>query len=195
MCFHVGGVSMARAQHDSVVIYVHAGGVHSDVIIPIKTSHWDWTNELESPPTFDNNNQEQWMAFGWGSKSFYLKTPSWAEAKPLVVLGAMIGVGGAAYHIHTEQLPQESKHCKALRLSKEEYLALCSALLKGFSSKSSQKQLLAFKTGKSWDAFYAAKGYYCILNNCNSWTNLMLRQCGHSRAHWVLTYRQLFHSI
>jgi uncharacterized protein (TIGR02117 family) len=185
--------SMALAQPDSVLIYMHGGGVHSDIIVPVANAYWNWHDHIQRP--HHGEETQAWLAFGWGSKPFYVNTPKWSEVKLKHILGAMIGVGGAAYHIHTTAEPQLTDKCKAIRIHMSEYRALCSFLLEQFTDTEKPIPYIAHKPAKEWDAFYGAKGHYWLLNNCNTWTNRALMVCGRSQRKWVLTYGQVLKSI
>lgn len=177
------------SQPDSVLIYVHAGGVHSDLILPVENSYCNWRCCL-AYPTHDPQSDE-WLAFGWGSKLFYLNTPEWRNVKIKHILGAMIGVGGAAYHVHSQHEPEISDHCRAIRLHQSEYLALCDFLKKQFRTDKIPVPMIALKPAKNWDAFYEARGYYWLLNNCNTWSNRALQACNRSKRKWALTYSHI----
>lgn len=183
------------AERDSVLIYLQAGGIHSDVVLPMQLDAWDWNDLIQKPPHLLADERYEWISFGWGSRLFYLNTPSWAKVKLKHLVGGMIGIGGAAYHIATKTEPQPSKNCKAMKLSAQEYQSLCHYLVSFFKASEVPRPLLAYKTTKEWDAFYDAKGYYFLFYNCNSWTNAVLRSCGRSKRKWVGTYKQLFKAI
>jgi len=180
---------------DSVQIYLQAGGIHSDVVLPMQHEGWDWNEHIQKPPHLSNEAQYEWISFGWGSRLFYLNTPSWAKVKLKHVVRGMIGIGGAAYHVATKKEPQPSKNCKAMMLSALEYQSLCHYLLNFFEASQAPRPMVAYKPTKEWDAFYDAKGYYFLFYNCNSWTNAVLRSCGRSKRKWVGTYKQLFKAI
>jgi uncharacterized protein (TIGR02117 family) len=174
------------AQPDSVLIYLHAGGVHSDLILPMENSYCNWRDSIQSPN--HDTKVENWLSFGWGSKVFYLNTAAWSQVKMKHLVSGILGIGGAAYHIQSKDEPVISEHCKAIRLSIDEYLALCDFLLKHFRSRIKPAPMIAMKPAKNWDAFYAARGHYWLLNNCNSWSNRALKCCGRSKRKWALTY-------
>lgn len=174
------------AQPDSVEVFIHAGGVHSDIIVPITTSYWNWRNTIEAPP--HQTDLHDWLTFGWGSKVFYLNTPQWSQVKIKHMVYAMLGIGGAAYHVSSSPKPIVSDHCKAIRLHQSEYLALCGFLAEQFATEARPAPMIAFKPAHSWDAFYSAKGHYWLFNNCNTWSNRALKMCNRSRRYWALTY-------
>jgi uncharacterized protein (TIGR02117 family) len=178
---------------DSLTIFLQAGGVHSDIVVPLQHDICNWSAELQQP--FPLVGDVSWISFGWGSKLFYLNTPEWSKVKLRHIIGAMVGKGGAAYHIRTLNEPVVSEHCSAFRISICDYKRLCAFLKQMFSGQTSPRRLIAYKPGYTWDGFYEAKGRYWLLNNCNTFSNRALRHAGLSDELWVANYGQLFRAL
>src|SRR5689334_21418732 len=64
-----------------ITIYLLSNGVHSDLVVPVKTPLIDWSKIVKYKNTTGNDTTEDWVAFGWGDKGFYLQTPTWADLK------------------------------------------------------------------------------------------------------------------
>ncbi len=123
-CCHAG-----KAQRDSITIYVQAGAIHSDIVVPFANAHHDLSSVFPAPPNYLLNDSMQWIALGWGSKDFYLNTPTWADLTLSAVAKAVSGLGISAYHILLVRQPAAGPKCLRLRLSVEQYTSLCAFLL------------------------------------------------------------------
>jgi uncharacterized protein (TIGR02117 family) len=184
-----------NSANDKVRIYIHGGGIHSDVIVPINHSTMNWMHLLEMPTSKVVHGELKWLSFGWGSRDFYLNTPRWIDVKVRDLVSAVVGTGGAAYHVIRLKEPATGAYCVALDLSVEEYHSLCSFILSFFESENNLKPMIALKPDRPCDVFYAAKGFYNALNNCNTWTNGALRSCGQSDRIWAFSYRHIFDAL
>ncbi len=73
-----------------IPIYILTNGVHTDIVLPIKNEHHDWSTQLKFEHTKSKDSTYQYVALGWGDKGFYLETPTWADLKtsPRVLPGA-----------------------------------------------------------------------------------------------------------
>ena len=71
-----------------IPIFILTNGVHTDVVLPLKSEHYDWTNQLKPEHTKAKDSTYQYAALGWGDKGFYLDTPTWADLKASTALKA-----------------------------------------------------------------------------------------------------------
>ena len=85
--------------HQEIPIYILTNGVHTDVVLPIKNEHYDWSNQLKFEHTKSKDTTYQYVALGWGDKGFYLETPTWADLKASTALKAATGLSSSAMHV------------------------------------------------------------------------------------------------
>ena len=71
-----------------IPIYILTNGVHTDVVLPLKSEYYDWTNQLKPEHTKAKDSTYQYAALGWGDKGFYMETPTWADLKASTALKA-----------------------------------------------------------------------------------------------------------
>lgn len=64
-----------------IAIYILTNGVHTDLVVPVRTEQIDWSARIPFSNTTGKDTTAQWLAFGWGDKGFYLETPTWADLK------------------------------------------------------------------------------------------------------------------
>jgi uncharacterized protein (TIGR02117 family) len=190
------GLGQEYGRDDNKVrIFVHGGGVHSDIVVPLYHSSMNWLEHLETPFMKAGAEDMHWLSFGWGSKAFYLNTPRWIDVKVRDLISAVVGTGGAAFHVIRMSEPDLSEHCLAIDLTYEQYQSLCAFIMSYFDSPEIIKPMIAYKPAKVCDVFYSANGFYNALNNCNSWTNKALRSCGQTDLIWALSYQQVLKAL
>jgi uncharacterized protein (TIGR02117 family) len=169
-------------------IYILSNGVHTDIVVPVKTGIMDWSKVTKFENTDAKDSTFKYAAFGWGDKGFYLETPQWSDLKVSTALKAMLHLGSTAIHVDFVRNLQQSNYCKEIKISKEEYGKLVMFLKNSFKYDQQGRviQIYTYEDGYgSDDAFYEAKGAYDIFHTCNSWTNDALLACGQKACIWT----------
>ncbi len=172
-----------------IPIYILSNGVHTDIVVPIyhKNTKTNWRNFVKIEHTLAKDTNSTLVAFGWGNKGFYLETPQWADLKFSVAFNAVFGLGGSAMHVTFHKQLKESKHCRKIYLSVDQYRNLSKFILDQFSKSSGGEAMLIptkANYGKN-DAFYEANGRYNLFYTCNTWTNEALKSCGQKASLWT----------
>lgn len=178
----------------NVEIYILTNGMHTDLVLPIKSAQIDWSQEIPFENTLSKRTNFQYLSVGWGDKGFYLDTPTWAELKVSTALKAAFWLSESAMHCTFYDRMTESETCKKIKLTEQQYQELIGFIRNKFDRDQNGKPIL-IKTdavyGKD-DAFYDAKGSYNFLETCNTWTNNGLKVAGQKAALWTATDRGIF---
>src|SRR6476660_7849100 len=53
---------------EDIAIYIKTNGVHTDVILPIKSEILDWSKTIRLEDTASKDTAMQYIAFGWGDR-------------------------------------------------------------------------------------------------------------------------------
>ena len=179
--------------HKEIPIYILTNGVHTDVVLPLKSEHYDWTNQLKTEHTKAKDTTMNYVALGWGDKGFYLETPTWADLKASTALKAASGLSSSAMHVTFYKEMKESKSCKKLQISSDNYKKLILFINESFQTKSGE--FLKIETeavyGKH-DVFYEANGSYSLFYTCNSWANQALKATNQKAALWTISDSGIF---
>lgn len=176
-----------------IPIYILTNGVHTDIALPLKSKHHDWTNQLKPEHTKAKDSTYQYAALGWGDKGFYMETPTWADLKVSTALKAASGLSSSAMHVTFYKNLKENKSCKKLQISYENYKKLISFVNKSFQSKSGE--FLKIETDAVYgkhDVFYEANGSYSLFYTCNSWANQALKAANQKAALWTISDSGIF---
>ena len=177
-----------------VEIYLHTNGVHTDLVLPIKTPLHDWSQELSLQDIPSRDTTMRYVAFGWGDKGFYLDTPTWAELKFSTAFVAAFWLGSAAMHTTYFHNMGPGPDTVPLRLSRAEYARLVAYILASFRYDAAGRvQHIAGHSYGRDDAFYEAHRVYSFLYTCNTWTNNALKASGQKACFWTQADSGIFY--
>ena len=176
-----------------IPIYILTNGVHTDIVLPIKNEHHDWSNQLKFEHTKSKDTMYQYVALGWGDKGFYLETPTWADLKASTAIKAASGLSTSAMHVTFYKHLKENQSCKKLQISIENYKKLIAFINESFQTKSGE--FLKIETNAVYgkhDVFYEANGSYSLFYTCNSWANQALKAANQKAALWTISDSGIF---
>ena len=169
--------------------YIMTNGVHTDLVLPIKTKYIDWSQKLPFENTKGKDSNQNFIAFGWGDKGFYLDTPTWADLKFSTAFKAAFWLSDSAMHCTYYKKMTVGADCKKIMLTEKQYQNLIKFIDDKFD-KDAQGNYQVIQTDAVYDnndAFYNAKGTYSFAYTCNTWANQGLKVAGQKAAFWTPT--------
>lgn len=171
----------------NIPIYIYTNGVHTDLVVPVKTAQIDWSQKILYQNTKSKAGNFNYLGIGWGDKGFYLDTPTWSQLKFSTAFKATFWLGKSAMHCTYYKEMKEGKDCKKIILTEKQYSDLIKFIDIKFDKNSSGNNIL-IPTNAVYgenDAFYEANGSYSFLKTCNTWTNNGLKAAGQKAALWT----------
>jgi len=189
------GVAEEANTSDDLSIYILTNGVHTDIVMPIKTPQIDWSQQLKFENTKGKRTDYNFIAIGWGDKGFYLDTPTWAELKFSTAFNAATGLSTAAIHATYYQTMKEGADCVRIGISNDQYQRLIDFIQKDFirQPNGEVKFIQTDAVYTDADAFYDATGSYSVFHTCNSWTNRALKAAGQKASFWTPFDKGIFY--
>jgi uncharacterized protein (TIGR02117 family) len=175
------------SDEQEVTVFILSNGVHTDIIVPVRTSEMDWTRSVSFAHTTGRDSTMAWVGFGWGDKGFYLETPTWDDLTARVAFNAMFGLGNSAMHATFHHRMQEGPLCKRITMSRAQYQRLAAYIRNSFALDT-QGRTRVIRTDANYgstDAFYEGVGRYSLFHTCNSWTNEALKASGQKACWWT----------
>lgn len=163
-------------------ILVESNGVHTDLVLPKLAAGVDW-RDLFRPEDLADPRYARFdhVAIGWGERTFYVETPTWADVRPLTVLRAALGSDRTVLHVEHVPVPNVAEYVRAITLTPDQYRRLAAFVRASFAPRPAWH-----RTGYTTnDAFYAAVGRYSAVETCNSWTGDALRAAGVRVGAWT----------
>lgn len=185
----LGGIEVHADRNrddESIRVYLHSNGVHTDIIVPMKNAVFDW-HEVVNPAHSLSGRTAEYVAIGWGSRDFYLNVREWRDLSAAAALRAISGMDGSLIHVSfLSREPSRGNRTMLLTLSKAEYGRLTAQIRPYFQTNEYGATLPVAGTHyNSNDAFYQAKGRYHLFYTCNTWTNERLKQSGLPAVIWT----------
>lgn len=170
-----------------IEIYIVTNGVHTDVVMPVKSPTINWSSVVLFEHTKNADTSLPYVAMGWGDKGFYLETPTWADLKFSTAFKASFALNTTAMHTTFCGWPKESANCKKIILSNQQYQRLTKFISSSFiiDEKGAYKKIITNANYNSNDAFYEANGRYSLFYTCNTWANNALKSCGQKACWWT----------
>ena len=179
---------------DCVDVYLRSNGVHTDIVLPVRSELKDWSVQIDSKKTKAGRTGFKYMAVGWGDKGFYLDTPTWGDLTFKTAFNALFYLSSSAMHITFYNEMKEGERCKKISISKEAYRKIISFVESSFQQTELNAYILIPDVSYgSNDVFYEAKGRYSLFYTCNTWTNNCLKAAGMKACLWTLFDKGIFY--
>ncbi len=159
-------------------IYLASNGIHLEIIIP--------KNELDRSilDGLTYNNQEQFFSFGWGDRTFYIKTSTWSDFTILNKCKAAFVNSPALLHV-TKYFAIRSDWVE-IKLTPTQFKKLTTYIKSSFRLDERNKKIVLPGLGyHNNDDFYEANGGYNCFNTCNTWVNTAFKQSGIKACLWT----------
>jgi len=164
------------AQDGDISIYVYNSGIHTDILVPVKTPLWNWQQSIDLKSIAADGNSLKYLAFGFGDRSYFLETSRGAPPKVSTIFNALFLPTPPAMRVLAyNNIPQKYSKIKCLKISKINYLNLVNFLDNSFQSNAENRKNFLEKIPNYRGGFYEAKGTYSLLRGCNDWTAEALR--------------------
>jgi uncharacterized protein (TIGR02117 family) len=168
---------------DGIKIYACDNGVHTDLVLPVSAEGIDWRQLPYS------DRQAAWMnlshvSFGWGSRDFYINTPTWADVRPMTALKALLW-DETVLHVEYRPEPRPGETCGSWVVGRDDYQRIASFVRASLRGWPLQRPALVAAGYGPRDSFLAAEGQYTPFDTCNQWTGQALRAGGAPVAGWT----------
>ncbi|GGH79812.1 hypothetical protein GCM10011379_49750 [Filimonas zeae] len=195
--FTLSRISTAREKdtRPEMAIYILTNGVHTDLVVPVKSEYIDWSQYIPFSNTSSKDTTAQWLAFGWGDKGFYLETPTWADLKFGTAFKAAFRLSTSAVHATYYRMMSENKECRKIEISKAQYARLVAYIRNTLDTTAGGMPVYIPTTANygKHDAFYEARGSYHLFHTCNTWANNGLKSCGQKACVWTIFDTGIFY--
>ncbi|MBB6612205.1 TIGR02117 family protein [Pontibacter sp. Tf4] len=157
---------------DSVQIYLTSNGIHTDLVLPVKTPYIDWRGKIPLEHFAGADSSFTHIGFGWGDRAFYMQTPEWSDLTIEVALDAVFWPSPSAMHVEYIRRPlRPTKHQRPINLSQKQYQQLVTYIYSSFQSQNGHFMLIPGKGYSATDNFYEANEKFYFPKTCNYWVN------------------------
>jgi uncharacterized protein (TIGR02117 family) len=166
-------------------ILVLKNPIHTDIAIPVDADLLTRFSFLRNGDLDIDHPGLAYLVIGWGGRSFYTETPTWADLKPIPVLKSFTLDHSVMHVALAGDIPLSDESVTPLRVSGDGYRALIDFIDGSFARPQGKPLPLLGKSYSSNDAFFEANGYFNALLGCNTWTAAALRAAGVETGWWT----------
>ena len=167
--------------------YIISNGVHTDFLLPVKTTTFDWKTIFDPHAVADPAVATDYISIGWGDREFYLNTPEWKDLTASRAFHALFGHDGSLIHIEyfsREDVAHFSQRYR-LHLTQAQYKTLVNYVLNSTALQYGRAQPITGRHYAADDAFFEANGHYNLFTTCNTWTGDGLQIAGVPVSRWT----------
>ena len=180
---------------NGIPVYVRTNGVHAELILPTRSSAFDWSTEFPVGHMRALAAPTEWIAFGWGDRGFMVNTPTWSDLRPGTAIVALSGAGSGAMHVEYIESPRAYK-AREVKVSPEQYARLVAFVRASFTRDATGRPHRTNLPGYfSTDAFYEASRGYKFWFTCNDWVRKALSDAGVRAPLWAPFDTALFYQL
>ncbi|MFK3779956.1 TIGR02117 family protein [Agrobacterium sp. NPDC089420] len=159
--------------------------IHTDFALRLDEDLRREFSELREAGVAVDNPAAAYLVVGWGGRSFYTQTPTWADLKPMPVLRSLT-LDSSVMHVDVAgDFPAGFAGVQRLSVSASGYDRLVAAIRASFKRDGGRVQLIPGVSYSLTDAFFEANGWFNAFAGCNSWSAAMLRQAGIRTGWWT----------
>lgn len=176
-------------------ILVLTNPIHTDISVPIDADLLQRFGFLREAGLPVDLAEARYLVFGWGSRAFYINTPTWSELKAGPALQALT-LDSSAMHVSLAGEISESNPAVAgFDLTETGFQRLLLFVEQSFRQGPDGPEPIAGAAYGDYDAFFEANGYFTAAAGCNTWTAGALRAGGLQTGWWNPLPATLFYSL
>lgn len=170
----------ASVKNADKTIYLVAGPIHYDVLIPITPQTQSNFAFLTDAGTHIDHPKAKWLVVGWGASEFYTQAGRYKDVSARAIWRGITGddavlrfdvVGEIALH----------PNLHAISVTPKQLATLQQEILQDLQSRDH----LVGKGLTATDAFYPAKGRFHLFNTCNVWIGKLLSRAELPFGRWT----------
>ncbi|MDJ0515152.1 MAG: DUF2459 domain-containing protein [Trichodesmium sp. MO_231.B1] len=170
--------------NNGIPIYIYNTGIHTDILVPVKTKIWDWQQYLNLKLIVNPSVSINYLAFGFGDRAYFLETYTGTSLPIVTSFQALFLPTPSAMRVLAYQNVPQQYEIKCAIITQSNYYRLMEFINDSFQfdAQGNRRSLTIdpnYRVG-----FYAAKDTYSILRACNDWTAEALRLAGVKTPLW-----------
>jgi uncharacterized protein (TIGR02117 family) len=176
--------AQAQAIEPARRILVLTNPIHTDIAIPIDAAMLARFAFLAGAGLPVDHPEARWLVLGWGSRAFYIETPTWSDLKPGPVLSALTLDNSVMHVAISGAIDEKDTAVTSFGIGEAEFGRLVGFLEATFAQGPDGPMLIPGKGYGPNDSFFEANGSFTALLGCNTWTARGLREAGLRTGWW-----------
>jgi len=155
--------------------------IHTDIALPVDQAVVERFAALAGSGLPLHDPGAEHLVFGWGSRAFYIETPTWSDLKPGPLLAAFT-LDSSVMHVSVAgALDQSGGSWRGFDLTESEFGRLMNFIERSFGETPT---LISGAGYGDNDQFFEAEGRFNALVGCNTWAAAALRAAGLRTGWW-----------
>jgi uncharacterized protein (TIGR02117 family) len=155
--------------------------IHTDVALPIDEAVVGRFSALGGSGLPIDHSGAKYLVFGWGSRAFYIETPTWSDLQPGPLFAAFT-LDSSVMHVSvTGPLDGAGHTWRTFDLTQPEFERLMDFIESSFGDF---PKPIADAGYDDNDRFFEAEGRFNALVGCNTWAAAALRAAGLRTGWW-----------
>lgn len=180
-----------RPAPDGIAVWLTTNGVHAGIAMPARTDIVDWSTLFRRSDMGDGRGD--YVTVGWGDRTFFLDTPTWADLSASTAINAISGLDGTLMHVEYGSSPEADPTAVRLSLTPEAYVRLVDYVRASVPlGTNGMAKVIPGRHYANDDAFYEAHGRYSLFVTCNQWTRNAMAAAGIRVPAWSPFDKALF---
>lgn len=173
-------------QGKHIKIYLVSNGMHTDIVVPVRTEFMDWTSIVKPEHTIGLKKSSRYISFGWGDMGFYQDTPQWEDLTLDTGFKALFLRTPSAVHATFLDRVIEGEDTRTIYIDNLQYKKLASYIAETFEyNAAGNSQPVPGLHYTQDDVFYKARGSLHLFKTCNTWVNTGLKKAGMKACLWT----------
>lgn len=172
-------------------ILVISNPIHSDIAIPLDAGVLARFASLVSAGLPASEPGVRYLVFGWGSRAFYIETPTWSELKAGPLFSALT-LDESVMHVSVAgAIDEAAGPIRGFDLTDAQFGRLLAFIEASFRGGAGGPVSIPDAAYGAHDVFFEANGRFTALLGCNTWTAAALREAGLRTGWWNPTPQTL----
>ncbi|MCX7305487.1 MAG: TIGR02117 family protein [Hyphomicrobiales bacterium] len=162
-------------------ILVLVNPIHTDIALPVDAVSRERFAALASSGLPIDHPGARYLVFGWGSRAFYIETPTWSDLKPGPLLAALT-LDASVMHVSVAGgFDTADSSVRGFDITDADFDRLMDFIAGSFGD--GPVAISGAGYGDA-DRFFEAKGRFNALLGCNTWAAAALRAAGLRTGWW-----------
>ncbi|NEP80604.1 MAG: DUF2459 domain-containing protein [Okeania sp. SIO3C4] len=167
-----------------ISIYIYNTGIHTDILVPVRTKNWDWQQHLNLKLIANQSASIKYLAFGLGDRAYFLETYTGTSLPIATIMKALFLPTPSAMRVLAYRSIPQQYEIKCAIINQSNYRRLIKFINNSFQLDAQGNKINLIVDNNYGGGFYAAKGSYSILRACNDWTAEGMKLAGVKTPVW-----------
>lgn len=165
-------------------IFTIGNPIHTDIAIPIDAEVLARFAPLVRAGVPADLPDARHLVFGWGSRAFYIGTPTWADLEPGPLFSALT-LDDSVLHVSVvATIDEPHPHVRRFDLTDTAFERLLGFIEGSLRQGPLGPIRIPDSSYGATDTFFEANGRFTALAGCNTWAAAALREAGLQTGWW-----------